>query len=225
MTATATASYPASSAGHASIPYMLLMNVVFILYSLSFVTKEKIFEDSRKRLGGVNLDIFVVNTFGSCAQVQPSFILSDTHLSVFPCLYQVLCTFCLFPFILKARNMVIQDLPQYFLQGASCFCGTSLSTSSDCTGMYTVRCADRRHECSLGAPLLPLCYIAANLTYNVSGLYLVRSVGALVTSLVSSLVVPVTIAVFILPIPYLVLSHERQRLVDWVFRFQVALLA
>ena len=60
--------------------------------------------------------------------------------------------------------------------------------------------------CSAGAPLLPLSYIAANLALNISGLYLIRSAGALVTSLVASLHVPTTVAVFTLPLPYLVRS-------------------
>lgn len=64
----ATATSSSSASGNASVPYMLLMNVVFILLSISFVTKEKIFVDFNKRVGQ-NLDIFVVNSFGSLAQV------------------------------------------------------------------------------------------------------------------------------------------------------------
>ena len=67
-----------------------------------------------------------------------------------------------------------------------------------------------RHRCSAGAPLLPLSYIVVNLVLNVSGLYLIRTVGALVTSLVSSLYVPMTIAVFALPLPYLVRSSALE---------------
>ena len=45
------------------------MNVVYIFYALAFVTKEIVFTESKERLGGQNLDIFVVNTFGSLSQV------------------------------------------------------------------------------------------------------------------------------------------------------------
>lgn len=56
----------------------------------------------------------------------------------------------------------------------------------------------------LGAPLLPLTYIIVNLIFNVSGLYLIRTIGTVGLGLSASFIVPVTVAVFSLPLPYLV---------------------
>ena len=62
---------------------MLLMNVVYIFYALAFVTKEVVFVESKEKLGGQNLDIFVVNTFGSLSQVVPL----RSHFSAFMMLF------------------------------------------------------------------------------------------------------------------------------------------
>ncbi|GIL81938.1 hypothetical protein Vretifemale_10695 [Volvox reticuliferus] len=52
-------------------------------------------------------------------------------------------------------------------------------------------------------PLLALSYVVMNLVFNISILTLLRSVGSVTTTLVASSLVPLTIAAFTLPLPYL----------------------
>ncbi|CAN0910640.1 Protein CLT2, chloroplastic [Linum grandiflorum] len=58
-------------------------------------------------------------------------------------------------------------------------------------------------ESSTGAPLLPMLYIAANLTFNISMLNLMKVSSAVVSSLATTLAVPLSIYVLSLPLPYL----------------------
>ncbi|CAN1764107.1 Protein CLT2, chloroplastic [Linum perenne] len=58
-------------------------------------------------------------------------------------------------------------------------------------------------ESSTGAPLLPMLYIAANLTFNVSMLNLMKVSSAVVSSLATTLAVPLSIYILSLPLPYL----------------------
>lgn len=46
---------------------------------------------------------------------------------------------------------------------------------------------------------------------NISVAYLVRSVGALVTILAGTIAVPTTVAVFTLPLPYLVCFYKNMK--------------
>ena len=54
-----------------------------------------------------------------------------------------------------------------------------------------------------GAPLLPLLYIATNLTFNIAALNLLRTSGNVVQSLVMSSITPLAIGAFTLNWPYM----------------------
>lgn len=55
-------------------------------------------------------------------------------------------------------------------------------------------------DCS-GAPLLPAAYVVVNLAFNIAILSFLRTNGALPTSLITSLVVPLTIFTFTFDLP------------------------
>ena len=65
------------------------------------ILKEFIFRDSKERLNGRSVDIFVVNTFGSTAQA--------------------LFVLLLLPILSSLKGIPFQELPSYFRQGAACF--------------------------------------------------------------------------------------------------------
>jgi hypothetical protein len=54
---------------------------------------------------------------------------------------------------------------------------------------------------TVGAPLTPLLYITANLAFNVAVLNLLRTSGALITTLTMSTTIPLTIIAFTFPWP------------------------
>ncbi|PRW20703.1 TVP38 TMEM64 family membrane slr0305 isoform A [Chlorella sorokiniana] len=100
---------------------------------------------------------------------------------------QAMFVFLLLPITLAARGMSIAGLPSYIADGWQCFRGLTPSCGSDCSG----------------APLLPLCYVALNLLFNISALDLIRQAGNVAMSLVMSSVVPLTIVCFTIPFPFL----------------------
>lgn len=56
----------------------------------------------------------------------------------------------------------------------------------------------------VGAPLVPVLYIASNLVFNVLVLWMLRAVGSVQVSLAMAPVVPVAVAAFaLLPLPLL----------------------
>ena len=65
--------------------------------ALSAVFKERIFSDAKEKLGGKDLDLFAVNSFGSAAQA--GFV------------------FLLLPVLCSLRGIDLQDLPQYLSAG------------------------------------------------------------------------------------------------------------
>ncbi len=69
------------------------------------------------------------------------------------CLVQALFVALLLPVTLSVRGMGLADLPDYAARGWACFRGLTPSCGSNCSG----------------APLLPLCYVALNLAFNVAG--------------------------------------------------------
>lgn len=73
------ASLPPSGLGAAATPslvgpdnlkHIALCIVSFAFPSLSVIIKERIFKEAKEKLGGRDLDVLVVNAFGSTAQVM-----------------------------------------------------------------------------------------------------------------------------------------------------------
>ncbi|XP_006349792.1 protein CLT1, chloroplastic-like [Solanum tuberosum] len=93
--------------------WSLLMIVSFLLQAADTVLKEVIFLDAAKRLKGGNVDLFVVNSFGSAYQ------------AVFICL--------LLPFLSKLWGVPFTQLPNYLRDGAACFLNIG-TLSSGCAG-------------------------------------------------------------------------------------------
>lgn len=65
--------------------------------ALSAVFKERIFSEAKEKLGGKDLDLFAVNSFGSAAQAG--------------------CVFLLLPVISSLRGISFTELPQYLTEG------------------------------------------------------------------------------------------------------------
>ncbi len=72
MPATAAAGSRAAPALHAEPRWVVLCLLSFAFPSLASIIKEQLFKDAQQRLGGRPLDVFVVNSFGSLAQVTRS---------------------------------------------------------------------------------------------------------------------------------------------------------
>ncbi|KAJ8637526.1 hypothetical protein MRB53_011793 [Persea americana] len=89
--------------------------------------------------------------------------------------YQALFVLLLLPLLSSLKGIPFAELPSYLRSGAGCE----------------------------GAPLLPLLYIAVNMGFNISVLYLVKISSAVVSSLAATLAVPLSIYVLTLPLPYL----------------------
>lgn len=80
--------------------------------ALVSVIKEGFFADARRALGGQQIDIFVVNTSASVAQM--------------------LCTLCTLPLLAHSRG--ITDLPKHIGDGLLCLRGVTPSCGADCSG-------------------------------------------------------------------------------------------
>eukprot|EP00268_Persea_americana_P010446 TRINITY_DN14249_c0_g1_i2.p1 TRINITY_DN14249_c0_g1~~TRINITY_DN14249_c0_g1_i2.p1 ORF type:complete len:180 (-),score=35.06 TRINITY_DN14249_c0_g1_i2:521-1060(-) len=100
--------------------------------------------------------------------------------------YQALFVLLLLPLLSSLKGIPFAELPSYLRSGAGCF----LNIGANTTGCE-------------GAPLLPLLYIAVNMGFNISVLYLVKISSAVVSSLAATLAVPLSIYVLTLPLPYL----------------------
>eukprot|EP00803_Ostreobium_quekettii_P010526 evm.model.scf_244.6 EVM.evm.TU.scf_244.6 scf_244:44560-50376(-) len=114
MAALASMGSSAGSSMSADPFYVALYTLAFSLPSLAIIFKEQIFADARKNLKGKELDLFVVNSFGSLMQ------------ALWVCLS--------LPILTSLRNIRLADLPQYLLDGGKCFLGSTPSCGSDCTG-------------------------------------------------------------------------------------------
>ncbi|EOA20649.1 hypothetical protein CARUB_v10000962mg [Capsella rubella] len=148
------------------ILWSLLMVFSFLLQGADTVMKEVIFLDSKKRLKGASLDLFVVNSYGS--------------------VFQVICIALLLPFLSKLWGIPFNQLPSYIRDGGACF----LNIGSRVTGCE-------------GAPLLPVMFVMMNMAYNISLLRLIKISSAVVSSLASTVSVPIAVYCFTLPLPYL----------------------
>lgn len=100
--------------------------------------------------------------------------------------YQALFVLLLLPLLSSLKGIPFAELPSYLRSGAGCF----LNIGANTTGCE-------------GAPLLPLLYIAVNMAFNISVLYLVKISSAVVSSLAATLAVPLSIYVLTLPLPYI----------------------
>ncbi|BBN17621.1 hypothetical protein MPTK1_7g15820 [Marchantia polymorpha subsp. ruderalis] len=100
--------------------------------------------------------------------------------------FQALFVLLLLPFLSKTRGIPFGELVGYFKEGAACFVNA---------GSLVPGCQ--------GAPLVPLLYVAANMSFNISALALMKSSSAIVSSLATTASVPLAIYAFTLPLPYL----------------------
>ncbi|KAL0730216.1 hypothetical protein Bca4012_026309 [Brassica carinata] len=162
----ASGSGAAHSFKDAGIFWSLLMVLSFMLQGADTVMKEIIFLDSKKRLKGASLDLFVVNSYGSICQV--------------------ICIALLLPFLSKLWGIPFNQLPNYLRDGGACFLNI---------GAKTTGCE--------GAPLLPIMFVMMNMAYNISLLRLIKISSAVVSSLASTVSVPIAVYFFTLPLPYL----------------------
>lgn len=80
--------------------------------ALASIFKEKIFTEAKEKLGGKQLDLFVVNSFGSGAQA--------------------ICVFLLLPFLASLRGISFSELPGYLTEGRPHSCGET--TALRCEG-------------------------------------------------------------------------------------------
>mmetsp|Transcript_9076 Transcript_9076/g.30066 ORF Transcript_9076/g.30066 Transcript_9076/m.30066 type:complete len:121 (-) Transcript_9076:328-690(-) len=83
--------------------------------------------------------------------------------------------------------MTMTEMPAYLSNGASCLVGVTPACGGDCTG----------------APWLPLLYIANNILFNVNALKMMRSLGAVTSTLVFSATVPLSVLAFTLNLPFI----------------------
>ncbi|KAF5745013.1 hypothetical protein HS088_TW07G00594 [Tripterygium wilfordii] len=94
---------------------------------------------------------------------------------------------CLFlPFMSKLWGIPFSQLPTYLKDGAACFLNIGTLTSG----------------CN-GAPMLPLLFVIVNMGFNISLLHLLKISSAVVSSLASTISVPISVYAFTLPLPYL----------------------
>ena len=96
--------------------YALIFVISMLFPALDTILKEKVFKTWREKWsdGKRDLDLFILNSFGSIAQ------------AVF--------VFALLPFITAARGMAVSDLPAYLSAGWQCVQGLTPPCGSDCTG-------------------------------------------------------------------------------------------
>ncbi|KAJ6805696.1 putative protein CLT2, chloroplastic [Iris pallida] len=98
--------------------------------------------------------------------------------------FQALFVFLLLPVLSNLRGIPFAKLPTYLRSGAACFLNVGGSTGCE------------------GAPLLPLLFMMTNMAFNISLLNLVKMSSAVVSSLSTTISVPVSIYILSLPLPY-----------------------
>ncbi|CAH8319831.1 unnamed protein product [Eruca vesicaria subsp. sativa] len=100
--------------------------------------------------------------------------------------FQAICIALLLPFLSKLWGIPFNQLGSYLKDGAACFLNIG-TMAKGCDG----------------APLLPLLFIIANIGYNIALLRLLKISSAVVSSLASTVSVPIAVFLFTLPLPYL----------------------
>ncbi|XP_071735261.1 protein CLT1, chloroplastic-like [Rutidosis leptorrhynchoides] len=100
--------------------------------------------------------------------------------------FQAVFICLLLPFLSRLWGVPFHQLPKYLSDGAACFLNIG-TISGGCEG----------------APLLPLLFCIVNMAYNISLLHLIKISSAVVSSLASTVSVPISVYLFTLPLPYL----------------------
>ncbi|KAI7749721.1 hypothetical protein M8C21_021180 [Ambrosia artemisiifolia] len=100
--------------------------------------------------------------------------------------FQAVFICLLLPLLSRLWGIPFHQLPNYLSDGAACFLNMG-AVSSGCEG----------------APLLPVLFCIVNMAYNISLLHLIKISSAVVSSLASTVSVPISVFVFTLPLPYL----------------------
>ncbi|KAG6542546.1 hypothetical protein Mapa_016017 [Marchantia paleacea] len=106
--------------------------------------------------------------------------------------FQTLFLLIMLPLLSKpSRGMI--SFPTYVRDGATCFfnAGASGQAFSPC----------------VGAPLVPLVYVLGNMSFNIAALSLLKASSAVVSSLTTTLAVPLAIYAFTMPLPLLGSPH------------------
>ena len=113
---------------------------------------------------------------------------ADTYaLMAFCSVYEVIVIALLGPAFAIGSGMSLSEITNYMVEGAGCFMGKNPPGG-------TANCA--------GAPLIPLCYIMANVGMNISLLRLVKKANATTASLTVAASVPLTFFCFhLIPLP------------------------
>lgn len=99
---------------------------------------------------------------------------------------QALFVLLLLPFLSHLKGIRMHELPQYFKNGTLCFFGCN-SIEKGC----------------YGAPLVPSMYIITNITFNIFNLCLMKESSAVVSSLCTTLSLPISIWIFTFDLPLL----------------------
>lgn len=147
-----TAAWP--SEGNSSVfseiaPVYAAVYVASMLFpALATIFKEKIFNDAKQKLGGKQLDIFVVNSFGSAAQA--GFV------------------FLLLPGLAALRGINPGQLPQYLSEGLSCLRGVTPDCAGDCSSAPLIASAYVACNLGLNISLLALLRQAGNVVQSLS---------------------------------------------------------
>lgn len=100
--------------------------------------------------------------------------------------FQSIFVLLMLPFLSQLRGIPFSQLGSHMMDGAGCLFNIG-SMSTECAG----------------ATLLTFSYVVVNLAFNISLLSLLKMSSAVVSSLCSTLAVPLSIYLFTLPLPYL----------------------
>jgi len=136
-----TASLSSSSSSFSDLFYAGIYVASVAPTALAFVLKEQVFRENQP----LNLDIFVVNSYGSIVGLVFSILLLPLLATAVPGL----------------GNIPLTDLPSYIRNGWFCFTGQPDDDDDDSS------CA--------GAPTAPLLYFGINVTYTICFLTLTQS--------------------------------------------------
>lgn len=82
--------------------------------AIDTILKDRIFRKGKEICDGQDVDLFVVNTFGSASQA--------------------LFVFLLFPFVAASRGVPLDRLGEHITMGWQCFNGLTPACGSDCSG-------------------------------------------------------------------------------------------
>jgi hypothetical protein len=195
--------------GPGDLKYAAICVASFAFPSLAVIIKQQIFADARKRLGGRELDVLVVNALGSAAQVgalaasalharqrtrraaQES---GGPHACVLPAKPplpsppKAVCVVALLPLLTAARGLPLEALPGVLAAGAAALVGAPTAPGAPPPP---------------GAPLFPVAYVIANVAFNISALTLVRATSAVTAGVTLAAMTPLAVLAFTLPLPLL----------------------